>query len=120
LNWLRRLFARRLTRNLVQQERNAVAILEAWSNVPMGCCDCGLIHRFDFWVNSRGQLCVRAHRDHDLTAAIRTIRTFPLSRATPDVPSIDVHPANVRPTEDERDRRLRFRDRLRAGEPLTK
>ena len=34
------------------------------------CCDCGLVHKFDFRVH-RGRIEIRAFRDNRATAAIR-------------------------------------------------
>ena len=113
MKWLLRLLARSQTRNIVQRDRNSVYIFRHWRGNPMGCCDCGLMHRYDFWVNGDGQLCCRAARDDENTAAIRTVRVFPMSHANPTTPRIDVHPATVRPPDDPRDRDLKFRDRAR-------
>jgi len=36
----------------------------------LACCDCGLVHKFDFRVH-RGRIEIRAFRDNRATAAIR-------------------------------------------------
>lgn len=80
----RRWWAARYTRNFKQQQRNDLVVVDDWHNVLMGCCDCGLYHRFDFDVSPSGRLTIRGRRDFIATAAARRAKEFPFQpqRAT--------------------------------------
>jgi hypothetical protein len=48
-----------------------------WKRIPvktgyhMGCCDCGLVHRFEFRVGKGGHVWVASWRDEKETAYVR-------------------------------------------------
>lgn len=92
-----------------KKTRHDVVVFADWSDVKMGCCDCGLIHRYSFKANEAGHLEVRARRLDGPTAAVRMIRPFPMARRIADVPMVDVHPADVRLPDDPK-----VRDRVNA------
>lgn len=78
INWLSSLLSRWMrTDRIATQNRDDVAIFEDWSNVLMGCCDCGLMHRYDFSADDEGRLCIRGRRDFSASLAIRRDRDFP-------------------------------------------
>lgn len=70
------------TRGITQAERGEQVTLPGWNGQLIGCCDCGLMHRYDFSVNEQGQLVMRARRDHIATEAIRRDRVFPFAART--------------------------------------
>lgn len=73
---IRRL-ARVFTRNIRTQAPGQMFIVaDDWSNVLMGCCDCGLMHKFEFSIDERRRLVIRGWRDPAATHAIRTARHF--------------------------------------------
>lgn len=54
--------------NLIVPERRGQRLM---------CCDCGLVHRFDFFLKKRGRghvIMIRVHRDNRATAAARRKR----------------------------------------------
>lgn len=77
-HWLIRWRARwtATDRILQQHEGGDAVILDTWTDVLMGCCDCGLMHRYDFSL-VEGKLRVTARRDRVATLAVRRDRSFP-------------------------------------------
>lgn len=57
--------------------RNEWTTHTQWDAVLLGCCDCGLFHEYDFKVNERGHLMIRARRDSVATDLARQAREFP-------------------------------------------
>jgi hypothetical protein len=77
MSLLRRLRAMFVTTEKIRtQHVGDVVVLKTWTNQLMGCCDCGLMHRYDFKVSPEGFLLVSARRDDVATLAIRRDRSF--------------------------------------------
>lgn len=78
------------TDNIHQHTRDDVAVLDGWLNQLIGCCDCGLMHRFDFGLvpSKRAdlpgyQLTMTGRRDQIATLAARRERVFPCQPGHP-------------------------------------
>lgn len=85
------------SKNIEQHNRGDNVVLEGWKDQLIGCCDCGLMHKFSFSVNVDGKLQMTAKRDHLSTAVIRRDRTFKF----PDPEHAII--AGVRPVSDDAD-----------------
>jgi hypothetical protein len=61
------------------QIHDGETVYPARRGYKMQCCDCGLVHRIDFWLEPHGtkgrkKIALKAYRDDRATAAVRRAR----------------------------------------------
>lgn len=80
--WLRIKTALTRTEQISTLTRNHEIVVDDWRGVSMGCCDCGLVHDFDFRSDAAGRLHITGRRDVATTAALRRDRKFRFTKTS--------------------------------------